>query len=760
MVRYLTSVLVTLVLATTATVAAAGTPVFGKEKFSRDKGSPQRIVRTFAVSNPDSDFRIVVQNAEGKRGRVSSAIIELNGERIIGPTAFNKQTDVVAKPAQLQKMNEIAVEVRSEVGSSIFVTVLGPDTPAPAPLSGISVAPDAFPIDTPTWVVFNAEIPYPPSEPVPEVTIERISPAGDILGIEGAMVDNGDLSLGDEIHGDGVFSYRKVYSLSEPSKMQFRIKVDANGTVSLSDVFTLTVFTPIPDDDVATISEIQQAGEALYRELFPEKGHDQAAAEVVQFVKAYSLVKDAGLSEGGSSIWIDYTNGITGAILLSAPGTRGGVARSLTPATTMGAVTATATATSGNISVESKKVLILSPFYDEFQATDEGPILKGIYENHNKATPCPLYDVLYLQNSQVGLGSFKALEKYGIVHVVTHGGVVKSDVIIAAKTPYSAGNQATYQGDLKTGRVLPVTINGNDWLVATPKFFQYYIKSMPSSLVYFSACRTTANSSMANVLQGKGAKAFLGFSHDVPSQFAYDRATYFHEEWIDDPTSLVTTGEVFNGSCSGTACWNLLGANNLEAPIEGLENGGFESGSPIIAWDATGDGRVIPQLGEFSPVEGKYQGIVSTGLGFTTSAGSIKQKFCLPPNTNTLQFSWNFSSEEFVEWCGSLYQDTFTVDVITDSGTQRLFSRRVDDLCGSVVPTGLSFDQSGSGCEPDEENDCTVWSTGWQSQSIDISAIAAANPGKPITLRFSAGDVGDSIFDSAILLDEIQFAER
>jgi len=54
---------------------------------------------------------------------------------------------------------------------------------------------------------------------------------------------------------------------------------------------------------------------------------------------------------------------------------------------------------------------------------------------------------------------------------------------------------------------------------------------------------------------------------------------------------------------------------------------------------------------------------------------------------------------------------------------------------------------------------CDVWSTGWQPQSIDISGIAAANQNKPVTIKFSAGDVGDSIFDSAILLDAIKITK-
>jgi len=51
--------------------------------------------------------------------------------------------------------------------------------------------------------------------------------------------------------------------------------------------------------------------------------------------------------------------------------------------------------------------------------------------------------------------------------------------------------------------------------------------------------------------------------------------------------------------------------------------------------------------------------LISTGLGFTTAAGSIAQPVCLPPlppgaTTWTLSYDWNFFSEEFLEFCGSI----------------------------------------------------------------------------------------------------------
>ena len=41
--------------------------------------------------------------------------------------------------------------------------------------------------------------------------------------------------------------------------------------------------------------------------------------------------------------------------------------------------------------------------------------------------------------------------------------------------------------------------------------------------------------------------------------------------------------------------------------------------------------------------------------------------------------------------------------------------------------------------------------TGWQEASFDISKYR----GQTVTLKFQSGDVGDSVFDSATLLDEI-----
>ena len=137
-------------------------------------------------------------------------------------------------------------------------------------------------------------------------------------------------------------------------------------------------------------------------------------------------------------------------------------------------------------------------------------------------------------------------------------------------------------------------------------------------------------------------------------------------------------------------------------------------------------------------------GIISTGLGYTVETGSISQNFCVPADATTLSINWNFLSEEFLEWVGSQYQDYFQVSIIDDQGIESvLFYKTIDMINAEYPPSLVSpdivFDQG------------DVYGTGWQFSSFDISAFA----GQGVTLVLKSGDVGDSVYDTVILLDNI-----
>jgi hypothetical protein len=175
----------------------------------------------------------------------------------------------------------------------------------------------------------------------------------------------------------------------------------------------------------------------------------------------------------------------------------------------------------------------------------------------------------------------------------------------------------------------------------------------------------------------------------------------------------------------------------------GLTNGDFEEGS-LAGWEVEGDGRIITQLAFIMPYGGNYMGIISTGLGYTEATGSIRQNFCVPDGATTLSLNWNFLSEEFMEFVGSIYQDYFKISIVDDLGNETvLFEKTIDNIASEYPPTLVSpdivFDQG------------DVYGTGWQSTTLDISSFA----GKGVTLILAAGDVGDSYYDTAILLDDI-----
>ena|SRR6266446_360279 len=141
-----------------ADFAFGQTPVFGPEEYIRKTGAPETIIKSFSIQNPDGEFTLVVQNGEGKRGRVSSAVIELNGVQVVGPNAFNQQVDLITKPITLAQQNELAVEVRSQPGTAIIITIFGSAAPPPSPINSITADPDGFPVNTPTQVTFTAAV--------------------------------------------------------------------------------------------------------------------------------------------------------------------------------------------------------------------------------------------------------------------------------------------------------------------------------------------------------------------------------------------------------------------------------------------------------------------------------------------------------------------------------------------------------------------------------------------------------------------------
>jgi hypothetical protein len=120
---FLSSLAVVLFCFIASATAQAQVIVFGPETYTRTTGSPQTITKTFSVQDANQEFALFVQNGDQSNGKTSSAVIDVNGLRIVGPSEFNQQVSFIARPVSLLQQNTISVELRGEPGSTITVTI-------------------------------------------------------------------------------------------------------------------------------------------------------------------------------------------------------------------------------------------------------------------------------------------------------------------------------------------------------------------------------------------------------------------------------------------------------------------------------------------------------------------------------------------------------------------------------------------------------------------------------------------------------------
>ncbi|MGA9115579.1 MAG: choice-of-anchor L domain-containing protein, partial [Bacteroidota bacterium] len=405
--------------------------------------------------------------------------------------------------------------------------------------------------------------------------------------------------------------------------------------------------------------------------------------------------------------------------------------------------------------IGNRNVMIYAPFEAAFAPDNEGPSVQAILQNSGYE-----FSITYLRNQQADIASLSSLTDYGFVLLATHGSQGNSFATGEVVDTTLAVYQTSYKAMLKAQKLAiwtnmvisnagAVSSTADIYAVRHP-FVADLAGNFPNSVILNNSCESTMNPDLGNAFINKGAKAYYGYTLVVNSDYCVTNADTIARRLAAD---LRNTGDAYiPGSDPNppNAVIELKGRTDLHYP-DSLINGDFELGT-ITGWTKEGDGRVISQLGSQSPTGGSYMGIISTGLGFTTSTGRIFQTFRIRPGQATLRLKWNFLSEEFLEYIGSQYQDYFEVVLRPQAGSEVVLMRKTIDMIASEfgatdstagnlisVSPGIVFDRGG------------VYMTGWQTNSFGIANFA----GQRVTLILRAGDVGDSVFDTAILLDDI-----
>lgn len=583
------------------------------------------------------------------------------------------------------------------------------------------------------------------------VSLIEVDKNGNEIGEICQLFDDGNLSHGDEIKGDGVFCNITSFYRETPGDFYLRVKantMESEGTVTAySSICSFFVVDNINNETLQEIFNTQNAGDDKFRELSATLSKEEAISQTIEFLKTYSNVSSA-VATASNDICITYSSGLKGMILTGGDnykggetsyGDRGNKSRIPLAKQTRGTYdeNRAVVLSDPNILLD-RDVIIYAPCYDQFVswgAASEEVLYETLTESD-----CTQFQITYLKNGNADLDALKTLSNYGLIAIDTHGGLDdEENVIFLTGEEVSISNPHLI--DWFMNRIY--LVNKSQWAVK-PSFISNYNHNLPNSIVYNGSCNSGHNATMANAFIGSGAQTYYGYSNSVKANFEFNTASQLFPRII---TENRTTGDAFvanqHDNSNPPAYFVMFGNSNLRYQF-GFVNGGFEEGY-LNGFLTVGDGRVITQLGYITPYTGNFMGIISTGLGFTLEQGSISQTFCLPDNSNlNLSFKWNFLSEEFLEYVGSQYQDYFKVIVIDQNGVQNtLFSKSIDQIHESYELTSVSpeivFDQGG------------VYGTGWLDLSLDLSAFA----GQHITLVFAASDIGDSIYDTAILLDDI-----
>ncbi|MDD3647221.1 MAG: hypothetical protein PHS44_01845 [Candidatus Dojkabacteria bacterium] len=623
-----------------------------------------------------------------------------------------------------------------------------------------TASPDVLYKDDPAVDVnISAKVRVDSDKKIGEAILYEVDEDGEIKEKIGVMYDNGKVTNGDDIPGDGTYSYKGKMSAATLSPKYFRVitKLSGSSSSGMSGTVKISVVEPLSQQALTEIEQLNQQVLDLQNQLSNDGASQQEIANGINnWVGQQPGISSNGISEQGQGVWWVYENTcIPGGILINPPDTRGGLSdgAQLDVIAPGNSLVGKAQAES-ELQVESTKAIYLGPYKDEF----------GMYDDYNgawkkiKESQCPECETTEKMNYDVTVDDFKNLDQYGLIVISSHGdnwygglwgdnicaeGLQQSQVVILTNQKLTKDNVKKYEADLMARR-LAVHANGN--LVVLPSFISHYNSNFPNSVVYVATCRSSYNNTMAASFLGSGADAYYGFDDYVLSSYCYDVGTELFDNFVlqgeDASTSYSNTLSSKGSSDGQGADFLWKGESVLEMGGKDFSNVSFESGT-FNSWAGSGDEKIITSLGPIKPKDGNFMAVISTGLGSVSdSKSSIKQSICYGKSGGNLKFDYNLVSEEPLEFIGSAYDDRLSVYITVNGKKTKIMSKGVNDSKWNKVQ-GIDF----------EGGDSSTYQTGWKTVTYSLKNV---NSGAKVVLLFEIKDVGDSAYDTAALIDNIR----
>lgn len=188
-----------------------------------------------------------------------------------------------------------------------------------------------------------------------------------------------------------------------------------------------------------------------------------------------------------------------------------------------------------------------------------------------------------------------------------------------------------------------------------------------------------------------------------------------------------------------------IGIGRLDL-FEAVFNGSFETGD-LSEWSAVGTCTTTDKLGidadPILPTHGKRMGYCSTGPAGDQVAAALEKNFTIQPGVTSLPFRfwYDFITEEWWEWVGTIYDDSLRITITAPDGTETVLAEESVNSSTFFGIEGIDF----------PGGDDTVGHTRWKLVTRTIPVTQGA--GK-YTLKIR--DAGDDIYDSVVVIDHIQ----
>lgn len=570
------------------------------------------------------------------------------------------------------------------------------------------------------------------------------------------LFDNGDLNSNcDEIKNDSIFSNSLLMNENNVGIIELKFLLYNNDIEADSYCTSIEVLEPVSDEEIIKIDNNLKNIEIWVNDYI--KNNSDIKIKIEDIVEQIKLASE--LNEGinsiikvnDSTIQIVYNNSFISFIQLCDNSDMEVMKRgeSTDGFTTQINEKSDYDPSNGYIYVNSKNILLYAPFDTEWGEDDEKEIVKEVAEEIRCQEQLTI-----LSDSNANIDSLKTFGDYGIVIISTHGNngewfLTGEKVISSSKYKYERqkGQIATQTNiNIKSGEI-------STYYTVNASYIESLDITLPNSIIINNSCESSKNKNLWKAFQSKGAKAYYGYSGAVTNNYVVFQTCDLLNNLL---INRRTTGNSYQYSFDtyyGGQMMILSGVKNVKITSD-LVNGDFEQG--FQGWIKDGDGRVISQLGDIKPTSGNKMGIISTGLGYTLEKGSIKQSIKIPESAKEIYFDWNFLSEEFLEYIGSRYDDPFNVLVTLrddNNNVIKLLELNVNKIASQFGATRNNGGRLIS-ISPKVVFDIgDVWMTDWQTEKMDISQYAGQN----IDLEFSVRDAVDTIYTTAVLIDNIHF---